>query len=531
MLHDLAAVTTSEPISRDAQICVIGAGTAGLFFAQRLRELGVQVLLLEAGGRDSRSPSEMGQQCEQRGIQYRGAESGRAFGLGGTSVLWGGQFIPLTPEDIGSRTAAGFDAWPLGYEELEPFFNEVRQVLGLVAPTSLSTSDRIGERFRALATLDADLVLRVSEWLPFRYRNFAKAFTGTVEGDPELQLWLNATVTGLEVTARESEHGVREVLAEGPQGQRLRVRAKQVVVSAGALESTRLLLELFESLGEGRVADPAPMGRYFADHLSVTVGKFRCANCGAFNHAVAPVFERGIMRTPRLELSAKVQARESLASAFAHFTFITDGNSGFDFVRNWLRKRQGEGVALGITPVIIGKALRDVSALAYWKTVHRRLWIPRDAELLLQVDVEQFPNWDSRLMLTDERDEYGRKRLSIDWRIRQEDLHVVRSVAEKVTQAWQRSALAQTADLVSNSLDQLDDFATLYDVYHPTGALRMGTNRENSVVDSNLRLWGFHNCYVSTTAVFPSAGSANPGYTHLALSARLAKHLAVRIRG
>lgn len=77
---------------------------------------------------------------------------------------------------------------------------------------------------------------------------------------------------------------------------------------------------------------------------------------------------------------------------------------------------------------------------------------------------------------------------------------------------------------------RFDDFETQYDVYHPTGSLRMGSQPANSVTDANLRVWGLENCYVSSTAVFPSAGSANPGLMHLALTARLAEHLASRIR-
>lgn len=529
MQHDLTEVDAAEPVIRETQVCLIGAGTAGLFLAQRLRKRGVQVMVLEAGGQTSKVPSDVGQQCMQRGMTYRGAEFGRAFGLGGTSVLWGGQFIPLTTEDIGSRDAVGFHAWPVDYDDLLPFFSEVRAALGLVAPTGAKADDRINERFRELSSLSPDFTLRVSEWLPFGKRNFAKVFAKDFSADPDLELWLNATVTVLDVLARDGESLLREIKAKGPQGQELRVTAQQVVVSAGALESTRLVLEMNERMDERGRDKSSPLGRHFSDHLSVTVGKFQCKDWSAFNYAVAPVFQRDIMRTPRLEVSPAAQTRDALTSAFAHFTFVTDGTSGFDVVRNWLRKRQGEGLDMGLTPGNVVKAGRDMAALGLWRTVYRRLWIPREAELFLQVDVEQFPNWDSRLTLTDERDTYGRKRLAIDWRIRPDDVRVIRTVADKVAQAWRGNALARTAELVLQPLDQLDDLATLYDVYHPTGTLRIGASPKTSVVDPNLRLWGFQNCYVSSTAVFPSAGSANPGYTHLALTARLAKHLAERI--
>jgi choline dehydrogenase-like flavoprotein len=54
----------------------------------------------------------------------------------------------------------------------------------------------------------------------------------------------------------------------------------------------------------------------------------------------------------------------------------------------------------------------------------------------------------------------------------------------------------------------------------------MGNTTANSVVDRHLRVWALDNGYISSTAVFPSAGSANPGLMHLALTARLAEHIA-----
>ncbi|RFF29581.1 GMC oxidoreductase [Wenzhouxiangella sediminis] len=529
MLHDLVKLTEAAPVQRKAQICIIGAGTAGLFLAQRLRQRGIRVVLLEAGGQKSSPPEAVGQQCVQRGLKYRGAQSGRAFGLGGTSALWGGQFIPLTPQDFGPRKAVGFEPWPLCYDDLVPFFSEVREVLGLLTPGPAQKDDRIEKRFRQLSKLDPDLLLRVSEWLPFAKRNFAQLFAQKLKDDPELEVWLNATVTVLEVEAGDAESRLREVRAKGPHGQSLRICAQHVVVSAGALESTRLILEMNESVAAGGMDESSPLGRHFSDHLSVTAGKFRCVDSRGFNHAIGPVFQRGIMRTPRLEISPAAQAREALTSAFAHFTFETDGTSGFDLVRSWLRKRQGEALNEELTPANLAKASRDMAKLGFWKTVHRRLWIPNEANLLLQVDIEQIPNWESRLTLADERDAYGRKRLSIDWRIHPEDMGAIRQVAHKVSHAWQNSSLSQVANLELEPLDQIDGFDSLYDVYHPTGTLRMGVSPRDSVVDKNLRLWGFQNCYISSTAVFPSAGSANPGFTHLALTARLAKHLAERL--
>ena len=157
--------------------------------------------------------------------------------------------------------------------------------------------------------------------------------------------------------------------------------------------------------------------------------------------------------------------------------------------------------------------------------MYKRLWFPRQADLLFQVDIEQSPNPDSRIYLSDVYDSYKRKRIVVDWKIKEDDLRAIRTVAELGIEAWKNSSLSNVADLLITLPDQLDTFSSLYDVYHPTGSLRMGSSSTNSVVDHNLCLWGLNNCYVSTTVVFPSAGSANPGMTHLALTSRLAEYL------
>ena len=176
----------------------------------------------------------------------------------------------------------------------------------------------------------------------------------------------------------------------------------------------------------------------------------------------------------------------------------------------------------------MGIAASDISAMAFWRGVYGRLYIPRQAELLLQVDIEQFPNWNSRLRLANERDNLGRKRLITEWQITPDDVRVIRTVAEKTINAWEQSKLMDVAQLELTLPEGFDNFESLYDVYHPTGMLRMGKEPRDSVVDANLRVWSLDNTYISSTGVFPSAGSANPGLTHLALTARLAEHLATK---
>jgi choline dehydrogenase-like flavoprotein len=436
--------------------------------------------------------------------------------------------LSLTAADIEARPYAGFPAWPVAGPEIGRFIPGVLADLGLGGqlPGDADSDAAVAARhYRALQSFGPGFSVRLSAWLPFKTRNFAHAFRGILDDDVRARVWLNSNVVAIEAIPGFGGWEVQRIHARTPSGRRLQASARFFVLAAGALETTRLLLHYDESTQGSLVGAGVPLGRHFSDHLSVTCGRFRCHDWRVFNLGVAPVFIRGVMRTPRLELSPATQESLHLSSAYAHFTFITRGDTGFDVVRNLLRTRQGERRELGLSPARIGRVVGDVSQMCWWRYARRRLWIPRRADVLLQVDVEQRPNPDSRIVLDESRDALGLRRLIIDWRITAEETRAVRETTRLAAAAWRNCALGSTATLELADEANSDDFTALYDVYHPTGALRMGASANQSVVNPDLRVWHSRNLYLSTTGVFPSAGSANPGLMHLALTARLADHL------
>lgn len=189
MIYDLNTVCSNTKLHTDVR--VIGSGTAGIFLASALRRRGARVLLLEVGDALARRPVEVGQSVDQRGTHYRGAALGRSFGLGGTSILWGGQMIPVTPLDMAARRWIGVDAWPVKPDDLTSYFDEVATVFNL--PKAAGIEDHgdeaiVSQRFPELRQLGADFSVRLSTWLPFKVRNFAQAFAETLRNDHNLSV-------------------------------------------------------------------------------------------------------------------------------------------------------------------------------------------------------------------------------------------------------------------------------------------------------------------------------------------------------
>jgi len=512
----------SHQITLTTQVCIVGAGTVGIFLDQELSRLKIETVILESGDSRISRPSDIDEQCLQVGIPYKGAEQGRGFGLGGTSSLWGGQMLPLSPNDFQQRRNLSLSAWPISYSDLSPYFSQVKQRLDLVLDDEVVFKNKY---FPDLSEFGEDFNLRIADWIPFKKRNFAQAFAVELENNPDIQVWLNSTVTKLEIDDNCEHKKISMVEAKSRNRKTIKIKAKYFIICSGALESTRLILSLDESSHGLITSFKSPVERYFSDHLSITGGKIICHDWKKYNSQLAPVFYRNLMKSPRLELSVSAQEKFNLTSAFFHFTFITSGNTGFDFIRNILRQQQGEQIKTNFSSIPFKQIIGDTFSIALWRGIYQRLWIPRQADLFLQIDIEQLPNWDSKIMLSDQLDSFGRKKLIIDWKISSADILAFQTTANLAKKSWDSSPVSNYANLELTLANDMSNLDSVYDVYHPTGSLRMGSNSSTSVVDSNLKLWALDNCFISSTTVFPTAGSANPGLTHLALTMRLAKHL------
>lgn len=114
-----------------ADVVIVGAGIAGILLAVRLRSLGVQVLILESGGREQVEAVHPLNCVVQTGDAYGGAASGRFRCLGGTSTRWGGALIPFVESDLSARDHLDLPGFPVAVAELTPYVAAVEKHFGL----------------------------------------------------------------------------------------------------------------------------------------------------------------------------------------------------------------------------------------------------------------------------------------------------------------------------------------------------------------------------------------------------------------
>lgn len=504
-------MSTARPVGIDGanlrgsdeeyDVCVVGAGAAGLYLTARLAHEGLRVALLDRGPSKPQRVSD-GEDFDFLEDRYSGAVEGRDFGVGGSTARWGGLLVPYVQADVRGDAAwqhivsavhrtAGTVLGQLGWTQTATFED-----------TWLDTSlrfpiDPSGCGFTQVSSL----------YLPFRRKNLAWLLSrarGASAGCAPT-IYVGHTACSWTVTTNDPPRIVA-VLAADPTGDRRAIRARKFVIAAGALESTRCALELSALLPAGALPGHHWLGRCLSDHLSFTAGTFEGADR---QQAIAHLgfrFDAGWMRGLRL-----VADESTCARSFAHAVFDS-ADPAFLVAREAMRALQARRVPR-ISLGELARASSSIPLMLFDRYGRKRLRLSSRTPVRLQVDVEQAPDPSNSLtLLSNHQDRHGRSRLGIRWGIRAADhQRMAQSQAAYLSQlgSLPRFPYVRPIDLVASG-------EKVYDAYHPVGTCRLGIDDE-AVVDPSLKLRGTENVWIASTAVLPSAGSANPTFSMLCL--------------
>jgi choline dehydrogenase-like flavoprotein len=337
---------------------------------------------------------------------------------------------------------------------------------------------------------------------------FREAIPSRLAVSPAVQLLHGATVTELvRAAGRGGIVAARWSTLTGAHGV---VRAKRVVLAAGAVENARLLL--LRARADGRFSEGSDwLGRGFMEHpidstleLRSRAPALRSESSFYLPHAVAGA--PAVMG--RIALAPELLREMQLPNATVRMVDAEEPRV--------LRSSAPRGVARRLVPMqgarrTIGNAIRGLAG------VRNRI---RGTTYRLLIDLEQFPHRDNRVVLSDGVDRFGQSRAALQWRWRPADeAHRVR-IRDTVSRELERAAVGRTAIDPGRRLDPR--------AHHHAGTTRMHVDPGEGVVDDMLRVHGEENLYVAGASVFPTAGVANPTLTAIALALRLADHLGGR---
>jgi choline dehydrogenase-like flavoprotein len=499
-------------------ICIIGAGAAGIYLAVELAAKSLDVILLEAGDWTNVDALTMfGSEVEFEADLYPGATKGRFFGVGGTTSHWGGALVPHTTHDL-KQTDDKTDMWAHIVGIATKKCPSVLRKLGWWSGDDFTrfARHRLNEVSKKLESVDIDVSSNLI--LPIGKKNFRYLLNRPIRRGGRLRLVYNAVVRDYEYIDRGSSAHLNRIEAVSHKGRQIKIDANQFILSAGAIESARILLELDRTFCKPLFHVNSSAGCFLADHLSSEIAGVGSNDRKSIVNLFAPRFHKGWMRSFRF---VDRSGAASTPRAFAHFIF-NSRNSGFHLAKKLLGSMQARLVPK-VTPMEALRGIEGIARLGIYRYMRSSLYIPTNAKVHLQLDVEQVSQRQNRVELGNKLDKFGRPVVSINWRITDQDKENIRVTARNFLAKW--STLAPHLPKLI-PLDVASDTSKPHDAFHPVGTCRMG-NKNKSVVDQNLRVWGLENLYVVSTGVLPSAGTANPTFTLLCLADDLIDRLTV----
>jgi choline dehydrogenase-like flavoprotein len=513
---------TMPPDARlDVDLCIIGAGPAGLSLACEFAASTVRVAVLESGGSDREPDIDRLGAGASVGYPYHPLERVRARGIGGSSLRWGlyengdnegWNARPLEPLDFEPRPGRPLSGWPFRYHDLEPFYRRA-QVLASLGPFAYdaATWEREGAIRLPLGESVDTIVLQRGP-LTFAHH------VGTLAAAGNISLIHHATVTRL-VTAADGGRIVRP-----RSDSTVSVGARLFILATGGIENARILLLTNEARPGGLGNGNGLVGRYFMERLSARGGVLMPTDPDLARRATLYTnhFVDGTRVHGALTLSPDTIRQEQLTNAMlwlraAPKAFTSEGvRSALTLARGFRRRPLIDGVPGHVRNVI---ADLDQVASTPWRS--RRLAQKRPEVFQVAFQAEATPQAESRVTLSPTRDRYGLPLPRLHWRIAEDDFHSIRRTIDLIDARLRETRIGR---IIRKFGDERPP-AMIVGNFHHLGTTRMATDARFGVVDEHCRVHEAENLYVAGSSIFPSAGFANPTLTIVALAIRLADHL------
>jgi len=545
MIED--ANTLESGIRLETDLCIVGAGAAGITLALQFEHRRERVLLLESGGlRPERATQALYEGAIAAGSPHPPLARYRRRVFGGSTQIWGGRCVPFDPIDFETRPWAPGSAWPFSYADILPFYENAAELcetgeFAFSAPAAFPAGMQNPLFPSGLDHFSETSIERFS--CP---TNFAARYGRRLKAARNITVLLHANATEICTTADGS--AVAALSVKTLAHRHLVVHAKNTVLAAGGLEVPRLLLVSRDRHPHGIGNANDQVGRNYMTHIAGTIGEitlpagaprpifYQRAADGAYcrrRFALTETAQRELqvgnfiarLHHPRLhdpahrtgalsavflakpfigfEYASRLhgQTRLSIAARVAHARNILGDLPGVAaFAAHWLRHRT--------------LAARKFPSLA----VH-----PRHGRYSLDFHAEQAPNPESRITLTDAYDALGLPKIHLDWRPSEADFRTVGISLAALASDFAKSRCASLHyDPADVAISVVRDGA--YGGHH-IGTARISLSPRDGVVDANCRVHGMKNLFIAGSAVFPSSSQANPTLTIVAMTLRLAERL------
>lgn len=513
----------------ESEICIVGAGAAGISLALKLNELGHSVLLLESGGFEYDPATQALNDGQSVGQKYFPIESCRLRFFGGTTMHWTGQCSTLDEIDFEEREWVQNSGWPITKADLDPYYKEAHKLCDLqeYEYDAGYWENKLDEKF---LQFDKKLA-RTKIFQKSAPTRFGTKYREKVVTSENIRLLTHANLTQINLVEYGNQVDSLTISTIG--GKTHEVRARAFVLACGALQNVRHLLNSNKVMNTGVGNQNDLVGRYFMDqpHLDsadmVLLSHVRMKfyfdyslNATAFGMFTT---SETVQRKLRLQnYSARIISKSEAGSP----AFNNDDSKGF--LEQWEKLDKRMERINKLRSVLGDKQVnRMLEKLVLQKKEVRFKEVGKleTSRYVFNTRAEQAPNPNSRVDLANTKDAMGIPHVRLSWQLSESDkLSILKS---NVIMGSELGRLGVGRLKINDWLlkENIEWPQLLSGGWHHLGVTRMHENPKKGVVDKNCKVHNVNNLFIGGSAVFTTSGVANPTLTIVALALRLANHL------
>jgi choline dehydrogenase-like flavoprotein len=242
-----------------ADLCILGAGAAGITLARALGSSGLTIILLESGGLEPEDANKALSEAKMTGIQTWSPADMRVRVLGGSTQHWTGHCRPLGADDFTARSWLPNSGWPITLADLEPYYALAQETLELGAFDYDPAGRAQGRALLPFSPVAENRYYQLSP--PTR---MGERYRSELDAAEYLTVYTYANATNLVLNGARTRIGAVDVKTLS--GKSLRVQAGMFVLAMGGLENARLLLASNTQLSAGVANGNDVVGRYLMEH-------------------------------------------------------------------------------------------------------------------------------------------------------------------------------------------------------------------------------------------------------------------------
>ncbi|MBS1753440.1 MAG: GMC family oxidoreductase [Ferruginibacter sp.] len=507
MLIDARQLENNSQIEGD--ICIIGAGAAGISIALELENTFKKIILLEGGGMEYDDRIQELYNGKITGHPYYPMKASRLHYFGGSTGHWGGMCSTFDDIDFEKREWVENSGWPIKREDIAKYYPKATSILDLgPCEWNLDYWLKQDPDFKPLP-LD-EKVIWSKMWQFSPPTRFGKKYKDAIVNSKTIQLHIYANVVDLDAT--ESINSITQVTVKNYAGKQHTVKAKNFILACSAMQNARVLLACNKQAPKGLGNDNDLVGRYFMEHAEIKTGELWLNHTDKLKLYLMEQFTK--VRA-ELAISPEKQRELQVLNGSISLMPLEMSNKTIPSVKLWSND----------------DPRKSLDTFKKYSTLDKRNFIQRFFSKSIYQSyglftrVEQLPHPESRVVLSNEKDELGIPRANLFWALSPIDKKTVFTINKLLGQQIGAAGIGRVKlkEFLLDGDVQLPDYTS--GGWHHLGTTRMSDDPKHGVVDANCKIHGIDNLYIAGSSCYTTGGAVNPTLTVVAISLRLANHI------